>query len=153
MCSLSFITENVSGKTETGFTVAKSSVFSLDFHVTYFSAEAHSCLHTQFRCANNVCIPKWQFCDGVDQCGDGSDELTCAVTTNGCNATQFKCTNRKCIANAFVCDRKDDCGDASDEKYCGRCNSNVCLYCVTICYVTVSAWTCHAELTAETQTK
>lgn len=90
------------------------------FFVIFFPA-AHSCLHTQFRCGDNVCIPKWQVCDGIPQCHDKSDELTCAVIANGCNATQFKCANRKCIANAFVCDSKDDCGDASDEKYCGKC--------------------------------
>ena len=78
-----------------------------------------------------MCIPKWQVCDGVPQCHDKSDELTCAVITNGCNTTQFKCANRKCIANAFVCDSKDDCGDASDEKYCGKC-------CMTNDFVTVS---------------
>ena len=89
-------------------------------YIISFSTATHSCLITQFRCANNVCIPKWQFCDGVDQCSDGSDESRCAVIANGCNSTQFKCANRKCIANAFVCDSKDDCGDASDEKYCGK---------------------------------
>ena len=81
---------------------------------------AHSCLHTQFRCENNVCIPKWQVCDGVTHCRDGSDERSCSAVAIGCNATQFKCANRKCIPNGFVCDSKDDCGDASDEKYCGK---------------------------------
>ena len=29
---------------------------------------------TDFKCDNNLCLPKSVKCDGYDQCGDGSDE-------------------------------------------------------------------------------
>ena len=29
---------------------------------------------TDFKCANNVCLPKSVKCDGYNHCGDGSDE-------------------------------------------------------------------------------
>ena len=31
-------------------------------------------METDFKCANNLCLPHTVKCDGHDQCGDGSDE-------------------------------------------------------------------------------
>ncbi|CAH1253768.1 LAMA3 [Branchiostoma lanceolatum] len=31
----------------------------------------------QFSCTNGLCVPHWAHCDGVDNCGDNSDEQSC----------------------------------------------------------------------------
>uniref|UniRef100_A0A090XCS1 Putative mam domain protein n=1 Tax=Ixodes ricinus TaxID=34613 RepID=A0A090XCS1_IXORI len=38
-----------------------------------------------FKCANGVCISKYDVCNYVDHCGDGSDELNCGDHNLGCN--------------------------------------------------------------------
>ncbi|CAK6432488.1 unnamed protein product [Pipistrellus nathusii] len=35
------------------------------------------CLQEEFQCLNHRCVPSAQHCDGVDTCGDGSDEAGC----------------------------------------------------------------------------
>ena len=43
--------------------------------VTLFAVTVSECRTTSdFKCANNLCLPKSVKCDGRDQCGDGFDE-------------------------------------------------------------------------------
>jgi hypothetical protein len=56
-------------------------------------------------------------CNGVDDCGDGSDETNC--TTHGCKSDQLKCADKQqCIDMSDVCNGVVKCNDMSDEKDC-----------------------------------
>src|SRR5699024_233090 len=85
------------------------------------------CPSGQFQCRNFYCIPKSQTCDGVDNCGDNSDEVggpdgPCKNVT--CGSNQMRCDNHTCISKYWVCDGEQDCVDGSDEDE-KRC-SEVC---------------------------
>ena len=36
-----------------------------------------TCEPNRFKCVNNKCVRQSNVCDGIDQCGDGSDETNC----------------------------------------------------------------------------
>ncbi|KAL0160492.1 hypothetical protein M9458_044217, partial [Cirrhinus mrigala] len=76
-----------------------------------------------FRCKNDrVCLRTEQICNGVNDCGDNSDEDDCADVVKRprpCGKTEFSCANLRCIPAELQCDLFDDCEDGgSDERDC-----------------------------------
>ncbi|XP_017304904.2 low-density lipoprotein receptor class A domain-containing protein 3-like, partial [Diaphorina citri] len=70
-------------------------------------------------------------CDGIDNCGDNSDESHCP-SIKLCSEANFKCANGNCIKKELECDQYNDCGDNSDEE---GCDSPLCKFrtCSQIC--------------------
>ncbi|KAF3823676.1 hypothetical protein GH733_007144 [Mirounga leonina] len=81
------------------------------------------CDEFSFQCQNGVCVSLIWKCDGMDDCGDYSDEANCENPTEAPNCSryfQFQCENGHCIPNRWKCDGENDCGDWSDERDCGE---------------------------------
>ncbi|KAJ0006130.1 hypothetical protein NQD34_013403 [Periophthalmus magnuspinnatus] len=64
-----------------------------------------------FDCANSKCIFREQACDGVNDCGDQSDEMCCRK----CRGDAFRCNSGVCIPRSAVGDGVRDCLDGGDE--------------------------------------
>ncbi|XP_068110700.1 sortilin-related receptor [Hyperolius riggenbachi] len=113
-----------------------------------------SCDPLNFSCQNGVCISLVWKCDGMDDCGDYSDEANCENPTDTPTCAryyQFQCENGHCIPTRWKCDGENDCGDWSDEKECGesipqstarpsvcpanhfRCDNGVCILNTWVC--------------------
>uniref|UniRef100_A0A914RZG4 EGF-like calcium-binding domain-containing protein n=1 Tax=Parascaris equorum TaxID=6256 RepID=A0A914RZG4_PAREQ len=78
-----------------------------------------SCKQGEFRCNGTTggpvqCIPRRHFCDGENDCDDGSDEPpTC--DRRQCTAWQFRCGSGQCIPRNWTCNGIRDCSDGTDE--------------------------------------
>ncbi|NXE18626.1 LRP2 protein, partial [Ardeotis kori] len=75
------------------------------------------CLPGQWQCRNRVCIMAEWKCNGIDDCGDSSDEDVCAP----CPPGMVRCDEGKCILESLMCNDEDDCLDGTDEpSTCGE---------------------------------
>ncbi|XP_051889300.1 sortilin-related receptor-like [Pristis pectinata] len=134
-------------------------------HCTQTEEFSRTCEPFSFKCWNGVCISMEWKCDGVDDCGDYSDEANCRYPTEAPSCMkyfQFSCQNGKCVPIWWKCDGENDCGDWSDEDGCPgslpvphttevasscgpnhfRCNSGGCI---------VNHWICDSRLRMSTQ--
>lgn len=81
----------------------------------------------KYPCFNILCIALSLKCDGIDHCGDNSDEapaLECSSPDhdkvnkqNSCEG-KFLCDDNVCLDMSHHCDNIQDCADGSDEKSC-----------------------------------
>ena len=80
----------------------------------------------RFTCDNGRCVTNASKCDGVDDCGDASDERGCSDVTcyrAGDTSDVYACrtgddvTDVQCIPRMWLCDGEKDCalGDDEDE--------------------------------------
>ncbi|KAK4475290.1 hypothetical protein MN116_002361 [Schistosoma mekongi] len=82
------------------------------------------CRRDEILCRDGTCIPENYFCNGRQDCPDGSDEQPphCAPR---CRPDQYQCTTGECIERHMRCDGRQDCRDASDERGCEQINIRV----------------------------
>ncbi|XP_061816506.1 complement factor I isoform X1 [Nerophis lumbriciformis] len=64
-----------------------------------------------FKCANGKCVSTEHTCDGVDDCGDRSDEMCC----KRCRSGAFRCKTGVCVHADALADGQVDCLDGEDE--------------------------------------
>ncbi|XP_071869087.1 low-density lipoprotein receptor isoform X8 [Bombus fervidus] len=110
-----------------------------------FSTDSpHKCTDSEFKCANNKCIPGAWHCDGEDDCHDGSDEDP-TVCNDTCRSDEFTCANKRCIQRTWVCDSDDDCGDGSDEQDCKPVTCGPSEFACSKNYCITSRWRCDGD--------
>ncbi|XP_078532807.1 complement factor I isoform X3 [Lissotriton helveticus] len=82
--------------------------------------DTRDCKKNEFQCVNKKCIPVRRTCDGINDCGDLSDELCCKE----CSENAFHCHSDTCIHKRYVCNEEFDCINGEDEFNCTDLQQN-----------------------------
>ncbi|XP_058577648.1 complement factor I isoform X1 [Neofelis nebulosa] len=82
--------------------------------VVCYTQNTVSSANDSFHCVNGKYIPQKKTCNGVNDCGDQSDELCC----KGCRGKSFLCKSGVCIPNKYKCNGELDCITGEDEIGC-----------------------------------
>ncbi|XP_051984887.1 low-density lipoprotein receptor-related protein 3-like [Xyrauchen texanus] len=85
-----------------------------------------SCENDEYLCGNGKCVPRSWRCNGLDECGDKTDERSCApppttAQASLCPPGTLQCSDiqsTRCLPVFLQCDGARDCPDGSDEAHC-----------------------------------
>lgn len=110
------------------FTCAKDSVlfFSLSVFFSLGRLGQSSCENDEYLCGNGKCVPRSWRCNGLDECGDNTDERICAAPPTParvslCPPGTLQCSDiqsTRCLPVSLRCNGARDCPDGSDEAHC-----------------------------------
>ena len=62
----------------------------------------NNCPLNQIKCKNNVCMNRFGLCDGLNDCGDNSDELLDKCASLQVNTCTFELTSSACISTQEI---------------------------------------------------
>uniref|UniRef100_A0A665VBI2 CUB domain-containing protein n=1 Tax=Echeneis naucrates TaxID=173247 RepID=A0A665VBI2_ECHNA len=107
---------------------ANSSGQAQGFRLSYIRGHLgqSSCQSDEFLCGNGKCLPRSWKCNGQDECGDATDEHSCAPPPTEaqpglCPFGSLPCTevqSTRCLPAALRCNGARDCPDGTDELRC-----------------------------------
>ncbi|XP_067104715.1 low-density lipoprotein receptor-related protein 3 [Osmerus mordax] len=107
---------------------ANSSGQAQGFRLSYIRGRLgqSSCQSDEYLCGNGKCLPRTWKCNGLDECGDATDERNCAPPPTEsrpglCPAGSLSCTHAqstRCLPPSTRCNGARDCPDGSDEAGC-----------------------------------
>uniref|UniRef100_A0A667YXI6 Low density lipoprotein receptor-related protein 3 n=1 Tax=Myripristis murdjan TaxID=586833 RepID=A0A667YXI6_9TELE len=107
---------------------ANSSGQAQGFRLSYIRGHLgqSSCLSDEFLCGNGKCLPRSWKCNGLDECGDATDEHSCSpppteARAGLCPPGALPCTeaqSTRCLPPSLRCNGAMDCPDGTDELGC-----------------------------------
>ncbi|XP_078222831.1 complement factor I isoform X8 [Callithrix jacchus] len=100
--------------TECTFTKRRTVGYQDLADVVCYTQKADSPTDDSFQCVNGKYISQAEACNGINDCGDQSDELCCKA----CRGKSFHCKSGVCIPSQYRCNGEVDCITGEDEVGC-----------------------------------
>ncbi|XP_035149024.1 complement factor I isoform X7 [Callithrix jacchus] len=107
--------------TECTFTKRRTVGYQDLADVVCYTQKADSPTDDSFQCVNGKYISQAEACNGINDCGDQSDELCCKA----CRGKSFHCKSGVCIPSQYRCNGEVDCITGEDEVGCEAGHSTI----------------------------